>query len=238
MAGDWIKFEKATLDKPEVYEMAGILGIDPDAVIGKLLRVWDWFDDQSLDGYAPVTLAAQLNRNTGYAGFTEAMKQVGWMIQEGSKISIPNFQRHNGETAKQRALSAKRMAKKRSKSDDGSVTSSVTSSQPEKRREEKINKESLPLPFLSDGFKTAWEDWLKYQKQKKKKMTELTIKSQFKKFKEWGEAKSILAIEDAIANGWQGVFEPKIDPTMKASVISKDNQGCMSRNFTSADVGI
>ena len=45
MAGDWLKFEKVTMDKPEVFEMAGILGIDPDAVVGKLLRVWSWFDD-------------------------------------------------------------------------------------------------------------------------------------------------------------------------------------------------
>ena len=140
MAGDWIKFEKATLDKPEVFEMAGILGIDPDAVIGKLLRVWDWFDDQSVDGYAPVTLAAQLNRNTGCAGFTDAMQKVGWMEISNNRLKIPNFTRHNGQTAKDRSLAAKRMAKSRSKSDGESVTSSATKTQPEKRREENIKK--------------------------------------------------------------------------------------------------
>jgi len=96
MAGDWMKFEKATLNKPEVFEMAGNLGIDPDAVVGKLLRVWDWFDDQSVDGYAPVTLAAQLNRNTGCDGFTQAMQEVGWLTIEDGKLSLPNFHRHNG----------------------------------------------------------------------------------------------------------------------------------------------
>ena len=141
MAGDWLKFEKATLDKPEIFEMAGILGIDPDAVIGKLLRVWDWFDDQSQNGCAPVTLAAQLNRNTGVTGFVDAMRAVGWIIIESDKLRIPNFERHNGQSAKTRSLSAKRMAKSRGKSCansyDDSVTSSVTKAQPEKRREEK-----------------------------------------------------------------------------------------------------
>ena len=33
MAGDWIKFEIATPDKPEVWEIAESLDIDPDAVI-------------------------------------------------------------------------------------------------------------------------------------------------------------------------------------------------------------
>ena len=141
MAGDWLKFEKATLDKPEIFEMAGMLGIDPDAVIGKLLRVWDWFDDQSQNGCAPVTLAAQLNRNTGVTGFVDAMRAVGWIIIESDKLRIPNFERHNGQSAKTRSLSAKRMAKSRGKSCansyDDSVTSSATKAQPEKRREEK-----------------------------------------------------------------------------------------------------
>lgn len=153
MAGDWIKFEKATLDKPEIFEMAGMLGIDPDAVIGKLLRVWDWFDDQSLDGYAPVTLAAQLNRNTGCAQFTEAMLEVGWLAVENDRLKIPNFERHNGQTAKDRSLSAKRMAKSRGKSCADvtldTVTFPVTPPQPEKRREEKKNK-IMAKPSLSE----------------------------------------------------------------------------------------
>ncbi len=149
MAGDWIKFEKSTLDKPEVFEIAGILGIDPDAVIGKLLRVWNWFDDQSIDGCAPVTLAAQLNRNTGCAGFTQAMQQVGWMEIGEDRLRLPNFHRHNGETAKQRALSAKRMQKSRLKCYADSATSGATKTQPEKRREEKST--NTPLPPLQDG---------------------------------------------------------------------------------------
>lgn len=40
VAGDWIKVEHATPDKPEVVLMSSILKIDQDAVTGKLLRVW------------------------------------------------------------------------------------------------------------------------------------------------------------------------------------------------------
>jgi len=213
MAGDWIKFEKSTLDKPEVFEMAGILNLDPDAVIGKLLRVWDWFDDQSLDGYAPVTLAAQLNRNTGCAEFTAAMQQVGWMVIENDRLKIPNFTRHNGQTAKDRSLSAKRMAKSRGKSCGDSVTSSVTKAQPEKRREDKSNTpiapkgEVLELPFPSTAFAEAWKTWVTHRKEIKKKLTEESIKQQFKTFSEWGESKSIAAILYTVGKGWQGLVE-------------------------------
>ena len=132
MAGDWIKFEKTTPDKPEVFEIAAILGIDPDAVVGKLLRVWNWFDDQSRDGHAPVTVVSLLDRYAGVPGFVEAMKSVGWMIEENDTLILPGFERHNGTSAKSRALAKNRKQKSRS-----CHAPSVTETGPEKRREEK-----------------------------------------------------------------------------------------------------
>jgi hypothetical protein len=134
MAGDWLKFEKTTMDKPEVYEMAGILGIDPDAVVGKLLRVWAWFDEQSRDGNAPVTVAALLNRITGVPEFVQAMKSVGWLIESNGRLIIPEYDRHNGNNAKSRALTKKRVEKLRS-GNGGSVTK--TEQERYQRREEK-----------------------------------------------------------------------------------------------------
>jgi hypothetical protein len=141
MAGDWMKFEKATLEKPEVFQIAGILGIDPDAVIGKLLRVWNWFDDQSRDGHAHVTLMSRLDRDTGVTGFVTAMEKVGWMVFDGETISLPNYCRHNGETAKVRSLARTRKQNERIRHGD-SVTNSgqnrdTTVTREENRREEK-----------------------------------------------------------------------------------------------------
>ena len=63
MAGDWIKIEENTPDKPEVHKMASILGIDPDAVVGKLVRVWSWASQNcNGDGVTDVTVKALLNR--------------------------------------------------------------------------------------------------------------------------------------------------------------------------------
>ena len=44
MAGAWIKVEGATADKPEVLKVARILGVNRDEVLGKLVRLWFWFD--------------------------------------------------------------------------------------------------------------------------------------------------------------------------------------------------
>lgn len=132
MAGDWIKFETTTPQKPEVYELADLLNLDPDAVVGKLLRAWIWFDQHSKDGHAPVTVETLINRQVGIEGFVEAMVKVGWVLRSGRQIRLANFDRHNGQTAKERALAQRRMAKNRSRK---SYDASVTKTQPEKRRD-------------------------------------------------------------------------------------------------------
>lgn len=50
MASSWIKVEVITPDKPEIFQIAEILNIDPDAVLGKLVRIWAWADQQTIDG--------------------------------------------------------------------------------------------------------------------------------------------------------------------------------------------
>ncbi|RPI00246.1 MAG: hypothetical protein EHM64_17325, partial [Ignavibacteriae bacterium] len=115
MAGDWIKVETCTPDKPEVYQLAETLGIDPDAITGKLLRIWVWADQQTFDGNAGSVTKTLLDRITGVSGFAEAMLKVGWLEKTDAGFRLPNFDRHNGNTAKSRALSGKRVAKHRSK---------------------------------------------------------------------------------------------------------------------------
>lgn len=141
MAGDWLKFEKATLDKPEVFAIAAELGLDPDAVLGKLLRVWSWFDTHTESGNAKRVTSALLDRIAGVSGFTMAMVSVGWMAVTEDGVQQPGFEKHTGQSAKTRATTARRVAKSRSGNGEcngSSVTSDDTSplAREEKRREE------------------------------------------------------------------------------------------------------
>ncbi len=142
MAGDWIKFELATPDKPEVCQIADMANIDLDAVVGKLLRVWGWFDQQTSDGNAPSVTKKLLDRLVGVTGFCDCMVAVDWMMDDGTTNSLPNFDRHNGKTAKNRALTAKRVASHKSgnaKGNDKGNAASVTEPQADALpREEKI----------------------------------------------------------------------------------------------------
>ena len=143
MAGEWLKFDKATPEKPEVFAMATELGIDPDAVVGKLMRVWSWFDTHTTDGNAASVTPALLDRIAGVTGFVVSMSNCGWISIEKHGCVLPNFSRHCGETAKGRALGAKRSAGFRSRN-GASVTSALP--REEKRREEKKEQEQEAPP--------------------------------------------------------------------------------------------
>ena len=161
MAGDWIKVEHVTPDKPEVVAIAAATGLDQDAVVGKLLRLWIWADQQSVDGDAMSVTNAFLDRLVFHSGFARALSNVGWLDGREGRLSIPNFDRHNGQTAKKRAQTSKRMQTKR-KRDAGSVTNAS----PEKRREEKSIRERereegwVPKQLDSQEFRKAWQNYL------------------------------------------------------------------------------
>jgi len=152
MAGDWIKIENVTPDKPEVFQIAEALEIDPDAVVGKLIRLWIWADEQTYNGDAASVTFALLDRITAVSGFGNALIRCGWLTLENDVLMFPNFDRHNGQTAKNRALAAKRNAKLRlRKRDAASVT--IASPREEKRRED------IKPPIVPQGTERAFEQF-------------------------------------------------------------------------------
>lgn len=94
--------------------MADALGIDPDAVVGKLIRLWVWADQQTIDGKNSLLTRGLIDRIIGMDGFANAMDQAGWLEQDSDgRISFPRFGDHNGKTAKDRLLNLKRQQNKR-----------------------------------------------------------------------------------------------------------------------------
>ena len=164
MAGFWIKFDTSTSDKPEVWAIAGSLQIDPDAVVGKLLRVWAWFDDQTENGNAPSVTKSLLDRRVSVTGFCDAMVSAGWLLDDGETISLPNFDRHNGKTAKSRCTTAKRVSEHKNRKQKGNaptVTNSVTAPLPRTEqsrtdRDSKLSPSDSAGEPIADEFVALW----------------------------------------------------------------------------------
>jgi len=122
MAGDWLKIEHTTPDKPEIVHMADILGVDQNAVVGACLRLWIWADQQTSTGNALSVTRKWLDRLMQVNGAADAMIDVGWLTGVDGDLTLTNYERHNGKPAKTRAQTASRVKKSRSECNAPSVT--------------------------------------------------------------------------------------------------------------------
>lgn len=173
MAGDWIKMECATPDKPEVLAITASMGWDdPDLTVGKLFRVWRWFDQHTTDGNAAGVTEALLDRIALAKGFAAAMVDCGWLVLTDNGACLPKFGLHCGRTAKERAQTAKRVAAHKANADGNgenvtnSVTKSVSGALPreEKRREEKKEQKTHAASddaCVPEAFEEAWQAYPK-----------------------------------------------------------------------------
>lgn len=156
MAGEWLKMECATPDKPEVLALTVRMGWDdPDLTVGKLFRLWRWFDQQTVDGNAHGVTAALLDRQVGVSGFIQAVADVGWLVITSDGICLSNFEKHNGATAKSRAQTAKRVANHKGNATGNGKGNAPTVSEAlpreEKRREELNTPTSVGVARTQPG---------------------------------------------------------------------------------------
>lgn len=67
-----------------------------------------------------------------------------------------------------------------------------------------------PVELNSDAFKTAWNIWEQYRRERKiSAYTPTGTNMQFGKLKKLGEVRAIAAIEHSIAQNYQGIYEDK-----------------------------
>lgn len=199
MAGDWIKMRSDLLTHPKVVRISSALKVDRLRTIGALFAAWCLFDAHSEDGTLPGYTDSVLNEMVGLKGFASAMRDVGWLQFNDDGLSMPEFEEHNGKSAKIRAEDAKRKRKDRTNVRE-IPDKKQTDSGPEKRREEK--KVNTPPP--PDGVdETVWQDFLKLRKAKKAPVTDTAIDGIRREADKAG-----MTLADALAmcckRGWQG----------------------------------
>ena len=114
MAGDWIKIRIDLCDDPNVYILSDHLSTDVPTVVGLLCLFWGWMDRHTSDGKSLKLTENVIDQRVGCKGFASAMRDVGWLEGENMALELPNFDRHNGNSAKARALEseAKRLRRK------------------------------------------------------------------------------------------------------------------------------
>lgn len=167
MAGDWIKMAVGLHEKPEVIAIATETSKNRFDVVGRLHRLWGWFDQHSSNGHAKSVTPVTVDELVGCDGFATALINVGWLVVTNDGISMPNFDRHNGQSAKKRAENTERKRKSRNNLDNGHDNVADMSrkkcdqseTREEKRREDKKNPPNPPRgnAALAERFKRFWD---------------------------------------------------------------------------------
>jgi hypothetical protein len=89
---EWIKVEHHIHEKVEVATIAELTGLDADAVVGKLVKVWSWASRNCYaDGVTGIAALRVIREITRIETFDEAMIKAGWLAIKGEKITFSNF---------------------------------------------------------------------------------------------------------------------------------------------------
>jgi hypothetical protein len=211
-------------DHPKVVRMAGMLKSDCLRVVGALHAVWSIFDEHSPDGLLEFYTLRVMDEKIGWRGFSAAMQAVGWLEESESGLHAPDYEDHNGTSAKRRALDAKR--KKEGRDADGEYGGSwipggqedeetrtgrgqMSASDADKtqtRVREDKKKKYPPTPQGEGRFAEFWTSWpASPRKQDRKKCLE--------KWRRHGwdaEADAIVAHVEACkaSRAWREGYEP------------------------------
>lgn len=237
MAGDWIKVEHATLDKPEIMALARMLGVSHGDALELVLRFWVWIDNNSVDGHVDAVVDADVDKLLHCPGFAHALIYLKWLaLDENGFLVIPKFDDHNSESAKKRAEKSKRQQKYRKRVDarvDANVDADVdapvstnASTREEKRRVNpihtapKANKPtSLPAGFeISERVRTWAAE--KGHRRLEDRLEHFVgyAKRSGKKYADWDEAFMSAVREDWAKLNGQDVAPQRADGTFRVAL--------------------
>jgi hypothetical protein len=113
----WIKMRTNLDTDPRVVNIAAATGQSVRTIVGCLHFLWSLADEHTTDGKLRGYTVASIDHMT-VSGFAAALQvpTVKWLeVDTDGFVRIPDFKRHNGESAKRRARNAVRAAGLRDK---------------------------------------------------------------------------------------------------------------------------
>lgn len=151
MANDWIKFRCKLWDDPRVRKMSRECPAPRGQVIGALVRFWSLADQYAATKDGGATLEGltpeDVNAEVELENFVESLPECWCRVVDG-KLYLPEYQEHNGQTAKTRAADAKRKQASRRRPENvrADADKCPDAPGPEKRRLDKKRNTTTTIP--------------------------------------------------------------------------------------------
>ena len=112
---DWIKVETNTPEKPEIKKLARDCRVDNATAFLAWFRLWRYLDATTDDGLIPHLTMDDCDDEARLPGIGQVMADVHWIEFTDAGALVMNWDRHNGRSAKSRALHAVKQAEYRKK---------------------------------------------------------------------------------------------------------------------------
>lgn len=218
MAADWIKMRMGLRTHPKIVRMASALDADRFRVIGALHAVWCLADEHTEDGSLPGYTLNALDDSIGWPGFSQAMKDIDWLIVGAQGLVLPRFEEHNGQSAKRRATEAERKRNARKKS-----APDADKKRTRERGRERSRSPVVPLNLPAGVTATDWQAFRDHRSENRKKLTpraeELALGKLHHLAAQGYDPKKLLDL--AIESGWATFYsreECKAAPAAKGDL--------------------
>lgn len=104
----WIKIDVDTPNKPAIVRLANDCGVSRGDAFLAFFRLYSWLDEQTADGtlYAD---AEEVDAIARLPGTATILARSGWLtFYPDGRLTVTNWQEHNGQSAKRRAMDARR----------------------------------------------------------------------------------------------------------------------------------
>jgi DNA replication protein DnaT len=109
----WIKVETTTPDKAEICQIARLCKCSRAEAFLAFFRFYVWLDSHSENGHVEFLEPEDVDTHSGLTGFGRAIESVKWIAFSDGFAVVTNFDKHNGQSSKRRALEARRKANTR-----------------------------------------------------------------------------------------------------------------------------
>lgn len=210
MAGDWIKMRTNLDTDPAVVRISSGLKMDRFAIVGRLHRVWAWANEHLTDGNDVPIDSAFLDSLVECPGFAEAMRRVGWLAGRDGFLCFPRFERHNGASAKSRAMDAlrKRNVRQMSVSEPDKNRTREEKSREEKNIKHKHESEVMKTTLLQDAaFAEIWNRWKRHRVEKFKPVGDIEEEQQLYELSKFTIDEAIEVVGFSIERGALGLIK-------------------------------
>lgn len=219
MADDWTKVRTCLPTDGRLRIASRKCHASTVTVFGGLVAMWclaDAHADENgvLVGYSEDDIDAYVL----VPGFCKSLP-ADWIDLTGEWVKLPDYQEHNGATAKSRAQATKRKRRERGVTLESRSKRDKSVTREEKRREEKEEQQLEVLPDWLPAEK--WQEFIEHRKALRKPMTDKARSRMLTHLADL-QAKghdAVALMGKAIRSGWLDVYEPQVGDRFNSPAV-------------------